>query len=282
MLTRSLLNSFSRFGTIMLAGYLAWLGWDQLGPHKPEIGPVRREAADEAVSAIVEELRQNCGDVGPVVLVHFGNDPSDHFSNQLRSTLEQRGVFDLLDRAFVEKTRALVNLRDPSVISPDAAIELAEARGASAVLFGRLLTFEATPGAAILDVEYALVDVESGETIHAGRYSNSSSASELLSGEATAYVRSFPWFKRALGWIVIVLLLPVFTITFIRTMVGRGSNGANAFVLGIYTWADTLLAYLLVGAALAGFWSVLVFLAAVIAAFVYNVRIMSFAVKLEG
>ena len=134
----------------------------------------------------------------------------------------------------------------------------------------------------MIDVEYTLADVKSGKTIHGGRYSSTSSASEVLSAEATSAVRSVPWFKRGLGWLVIVLLLPVFTIGFIRTMVARRSNGANAFMLAIYTVADAILAYLLVGAALAGVWSVLVFLVAVALAFGYNVRIMTFALKLEN
>ncbi len=47
-----------------------------------------------------------------------------------------------------------------------------------------------------------------------------------------------------------MLLLPVFTIAFIRTMVRKDSNKTNAFVLGIYTVADALLAWLLIGAAI--------------------------------
>lgn len=282
MLIKSLFNSLSKFGTLMLAGYIGWLGWGQLGPHKPETGPLRMQAADLAVSAVVEDLRQNRGDIGSVVLLHFTGDPSDCFSDRLRATLEQRGVLDLLDRAFTEKTRDLANLRESAVISPEKAIELAKARGASGVLFGRLVKFESTPGEAILDVEYTLADVASGKTIHAGRYSNASPASELLSPGTTTFVRSFPWFKRGLGWLVIVLLLPVFTIGFIRTMVARRSNGANALVLVIYTSATAILAYLLVGGALVGFWSVSFFVLAVVAAFAYNIRIMSFALKLEG
>ena len=74
----------------------------------------------------------------------------------------------------------------------------------------------------------------------------------------------------------------MFTIGFLRTMVARRSNGVNAFTLTVYTLAHTILAYLLVGAALIGFWSVFFFLVAVVTALAYNVRIMSFALNLEG
>lgn len=282
MLIKSLFNSLSKFGAAMLATYIAWLGWGQLGPQKPEIGPLRMDAADQAVDAIVEDLRQKRGDVGPVVLLHIAGDPSGYFSDRLRSTLEQRGTFDLLQRSFTENVRSLANLRPSAVISPETAIALAKSRGASGVLFGQLVKFESTPSEAFIDVEYTLADVTSGETIHAGCYSNVSPASELLSAGARTFVRSFPWFKRGLGWLVIVLLLPVFTIGFIRTMVARRSNGVNAFLLAIYTLVDAILAYLLVGAMLAGWWSVLRFFAAFAIAFAYNTRIMSFALTLEG
>lgn len=281
MLTKSLFSLLSKSGTVILAGYIAWLALGQLAPHKPEIGPLRMEAADEAVSAIAEDLRQNSGDGGSVLLIHFAGDPTDYFTDQLRSMLEQRGILDLQDQSFMEKTRDLANLRESTIDSPEAAIELAKPSGASGVLFGWLVKFESTPGEAFIDVEYTLADVATGETIYDGRYSNTSSASELLPAEATTFVRSFPWFKRGLGWLVIVLLLPVFTIGFIRTMVARRSNGVNAFMLAIYTVANAILAYLLVGAALAGFWSVLFFILAVVAAFAYSVRIMAFALKLE-
>ena len=93
--------------------------------------------------------------------------------------------------------------------------------------------------------------------------------------------QSFPWLRRLLGWLIAVLLLPVFTIAFIRTMVSKGSNRSNAFVLCVYTLADALLAWFLAGAALNSWFPVLVLIAAVIAAFLYNVSIMTLALRLE-
>lgn len=276
-----LFSVFSRFGSLVLVGYIAWLGWEQLGPRKPEIGPSRIEAADEAVSVVAEDLRVNRGEAGSVVLLHFAGDSASYFTDRLRTTIEQQGSLDLYDRSFQEKLRDLLNLRPPAPASPEVAIELAKARGASGVLFGSLTKFESTLAGSVLEVEYTLADTKSGATIHSGRYSKTLSESEVLSDEATTVIRRVPWFKRGLGWLVIVLLLPVFTINFVRTMVARRSNGVNAFMLIIYTLADAILAYLLVGAALASFWSVLFFLIAVGFAFAYNVRIMTFALRLE-
>jgi len=73
----------------------------------------------------------------------------------------------------------------------------------------------------------------------------------------------------------------VFTISFIRAMVRKESNRANGFTLGIYTGADALLAYLLLGAGVSSVFSALLFALVVGIAFAYNVFIMTFALKME-
>ena len=95
-------------------------------------------------------------------------------------------------------------------------------------------------------------------------------------------VKSIRAAQRVLGWLVIVpLLWTVFTITFIRAMVRKESNRVNAFTLTVYAVVDALLAYLLLGAALTGWLSVLLFIVAVGAALAYNFRVMNFALRLE-
>ena len=271
----------SKFGPLIMAGYIFWLGWVNLGPRKPEVGPLRKELADTAVSKIVEDIRQNRGDLRDVILLHFANDPSDYFTDRLRSVIEQRGVLDLRDMTFWEKVRRQLNLRISSPASSEEAIESGRSAGSQGVLFGNLTVFESTPDGASVDVVYHLGDVKTGKLVYTGRFQDGSSSSTLSPAAVKAAVQKFPWFQRSLAWLVLVLLLPVFTIAFIRTMLRKKSNRSNAFILGIYTLVDAILAFLLVGAALSGWWPILVFVVAVAAAFLYNVRIMTFALKLE-
>jgi hypothetical protein len=159
----------TRIGTLALIGCLAWLGWANLRPQKPQIGAVRKNLADGAISSRVGDERQQA---------------------------------------------------------------------------------EASPGSAL-----------------------------ALTGQEEA--RIFSWSQRLLGWLLAVLLLPVFTINFMRAMFHRNSNRSNAFVLAVYTLADALLAWLLVGGALSSWWTVAIFILAVAAAFAYNIRIMTFVLTLE-
>ncbi len=53
-------------------------------------------------------------------------------------------------------------------------------------------------------------------------------------------------------------------------------------MLGVYTVVDLILAFFMVGGSLSSFFAVVVFLLAGVLAFLYNVKIMTFAVRLEG
>lgn len=91
----------------------------------------------------------------------------------------------------------------------------------------------------------------------------------------------FPHAQRVLVFALIVLLLPILTISFIRLMVSRHSNRVNAFTLGTYTAIDLIFDYFLVGAPLVTTGSVVAFLAAAVFALFYNVTLMNYALRLE-
>ncbi len=270
------LSIISRLGTIALVGYIAWLGWANLGPRKPEIGPVRQELADKIIPNIVEDIRISRGNIRQAVLLHFRNDPTDYFTNRLRRTIEQRGVLDLRDTTVLYKARNLLRLRHTSYSTTAAAVAEGRKLDTQGVLYGAIHAFESYPGGSKIDVEIHLADVATGRPVFTRRY-----RLEQPAAAAKTTAQPFPWFRSLLGWLIAVLLLPVFTIAFIRTMVSKGSNMSNAFILCIYTLADASLAWLLVGAALDSWLPVLVFIAAMIMAFLYNVRIMTVALRLE-
>jgi hypothetical protein len=268
-------------GAVALICYIAWLAWDNLGPHKPEIGPVRREFADKIIPAVVDDLRTSRGNIRQAALLHFENDPTDYFTNQFRAVVEQSGILDLRDRTVGEKIAGLTNLRHTTYGALDAALARGRDLGAQGVIFGTIHSFESHGGGAAIDLEVCLADVSTGQVVFSRRYNKDTAPLTMIAANVGVATKNFPWFQRLFGWLIAVLLLPVFTIAFIRTMVRKGSNKTNAFVLGVYTLADALLAWLLVGAALNSWFPVVVFIAAVAVAFLYNIRIMTFALRLE-
>jgi len=280
MLTR-IPTFLTRLGTLTLACYVAWLGWENLGPRKPEVGPVRRQLADDLVPLIVEDIRVSQPVVRQAALLHFENDPSDYFTNRLRSTIEQNGTFDLIDRTASDKLRNVLQLRHPSYSSKDDACKRGRKLGVPGVIYGSIYAFESFSGGAKIDVDVTVADPASGDVIFQKRYSKDTSLAALAGPAVQEEVAKVPWVTRGLAWLVVAMLLPVFTIGFIRGMVRKESNRVNGFTLVIYTVADAILAFLLVGAALTSWLPVVVFVAAVGAALVYNVKVMGWAVRLE-
>ena len=43
----------TRIGTLALAGYVAWSGWTNLKPEKPQLGEIRKDLADDVICTIV-------------------------------------------------------------------------------------------------------------------------------------------------------------------------------------------------------------------------------------
>jgi len=269
-------------GTLAFAVYLAWLGWVHLGPRKPEVGPMRKQVADLIVPKIVEDIRAARTNIQTVALLHLVNDPSDYVTDQLRSGIERSGIVDLRDRTVMEKARNVLRLRHPSFNAPGPAVKQGKRLGVQAVVFGQVNVFETSHGKAKIDVGVMLAPVDgSGELLLYRNYSHQISAGLFNNAAVQEKMLSVRPAQRFFGWVVIVLLLPVFTIAFIRAMVRKESNRVNAFTLTIYTVVDALLAWLLLGAAITGWFSVFQFIVAVTAALAYNYKVMNFALRLE-
>lgn len=278
------LVGFYRYGVLAFAAYLGWLGWVNLGPHKPEVGPSRAAVADRVVQDVIADLRSARGDVRDVMLLHLQNDVTDYFSDSLRRELELSGILNLRDRSFREKLRAVLNLPLPTYGTLHSALERARAAGVNGVLYGVVHRFETTDRGAVLDVEVFLADASTRQSVFGSRYVNEVSNPTLaaVTKPIERVARGFPWFQRLILWFIGVALLPVATIPFLRAAVRQESNSTNLLVLAGYSAIGAGLAWLLIGAAVDTWLSAIVFLAAACAAVAYNVVMMNFAVRLEG
>jgi hypothetical protein len=280
-LYRLLVGFLTLAGSLALACYLFWLGWTHFGPRKPQVNAPRRQVAEQVVTSAIEDLRKNNASLRTVAVLHLVDDPTDYVTDQLRANIEQSGFVDLLDQPVGEKLERALNLRVASVGELDAATREGRRLGAQGVIFGKVHAFDSYPGAARIDLEITLADVAGRQALFTRRYSKEIPSGPLSAAAIEDSASSIGWVRRLLAWAVLVLLLPVFTISFIRAMVRKQSNRANAFTLGVYTAADALLAYLFLGAGLASLLSALLFVLVVGMAFAYNVFIMTFALKME-
>ena len=304
-------------GSLAFGLYIAYMGWISLGPEKPEPDKYRKELATAAVNKAVEEIRNSRGDVRTAVMVHFANDPSDFVSDTMRKRLNSSGVLSLEDISFSERLEKILNLRTAGAENEKEALAAAKHHKVQGVLWGKIDTFESSDRGAILTGEWTLTDKE-GNTVCSGKFDENSNpkAKPAVQEENTvanaggntaagteketvdltpikeelaevaepvrATASQVPWYIRFLGFVLLVLLLPVVTISFLRCMVAKKSNGINAFVLGLYTVIGAICAFFMIGGEFNSIWDTLLFLGATAISFFYNVAMMSFALKLES
>ena len=284
------------FGAI---GYLCYFVVDQMTESNPEIDNTRKEAVIMGVSQMVTDIRSNAKDSDPktIAVAHFAYDPSDYVTEHVREALDRQGRFQVVKRPIWDRFCRLVGRINDGAATREQAIKNAGGDGVEGILWGRVGRLENEQGGATFTGDYELFDLRSGRPTYSGKIHTSTSPARLGSqlgfpGAAPAEeaepraddgrdAYGIPWHVRLLLFLVVMLLLPVMTIAFIRTMVAKKSNGVNAFVLGIYTSVDLILAFFAVGGSLSSAFSVALFALASIVAFLYNVKIMSFAVRLE-
>lgn len=288
------LNLLSFFGWILILGFLAVTLWVHLGPKKPLPDKARQRAAENVITQITEEIRIKRGSINQVVLLHFANDYSDFFTTSLRTKLNSSGILDLKEASFLEKFKSKVNLRNDGYSNKKMALKAAAGEKADGILWGRLDKFESFEGGVVVKGEWGLIDLKTDDTVCGGviDVDTSKKISSQINKKLLEMKRDLepwesaaqlvPWHIRLLIFILVVLLLPILTISFLRTMVAKRSNKINAFVLGVYTMIGAILAFFMIGAIFLSILSVILFLTATLIAFFYNAYLMCVALKLES
>jgi hypothetical protein len=279
--TRSLWSVIILAGTLGLVGYLAFIGWQHFGPQKPEVNAARRELAELVLPVIAEDLALYRTNAATVVLTHLSGDTSDLITDRLRALLSGSGSLFLVAPPLEEKVRRILNLQVTSPSSLEAALASARGSGADAVIFGRVHRFAGTAKGGRLTLEISIADLRSGEVLLHRTYDREWDPLPFEPLALQAPEGRSNLVSRLLGWALVVLLLPVFSIGFIRSTVRRGSNRANATALILYTLVAAILAWLVVGATLASVWSAIWLAGLTALAFAYHVWIMTVAVRIE-
>lgn len=281
--------------TIMLIVYLgiAYFAWICFGPEKFEPSPSREKATERIVSQMMLKIRENRGEMKTALLPNFEGDKTGYFSDCLRSKIEHSGILEVKEKAITDKIRTRLNLKLAERPSLEVVLKSAREDGVDCILWGDLARFEEVNGGVMIKGEWKLVrcsdesavyhDTFEYDTITSTVAKIKQSVNELATdtGAAAGPFTRIAWQIRVLGYLIVTLLIPVGTFAFIRAMVKRRSNGTNAFMLGIYTVIDMVFAFFMIGGAFVSTAAVAIFIAASLFALIYNVMMMSFAVKLE-
>ena len=293
-----LLWCLARVGVIVVAAICLWLVGREFMTPLPEVDDARRKAADQGIDRMVAELRANAADLHHVELMHFENDPSGYVSETLRGKLMKQGGLSVRKPRMCDKIAKLFGVVNDGCAVRSEVVKTARAGTADAVIWGRVDRLENERGGATFTGDYELYDLKRNRVAYQGRIATSTVPDKkmplddakrtvaadafLPDGSSGVAVLGLPVHLRFLWFVVVTLLLPVFTIAFVRAMVAKKSNCVNALMLGIYTVVDLVFAFFMIGGRFSGFFSVLLFMAAGTVALIYNVALMSFALRLES
>ena len=291
---KSLITIFSLTAWFAVFILIAATLWNIYGPEKAVPDEKRQDAGLKVVDQMADQIRKQRGDTKQVILLHFANDPTDFVTDSIRSKMNSSGILDLEDTTLTEKIQKKLRLRNKGYSSREVALKAVKGKDADGVLWGKVEQFESFKNGAILKGSWQLVSISSGKVICEGKFnvdtSKDASAkvaekvdqiAEKMTPIAKA-TQTVPWYSRFLIFVLVILLLPILTISFLRTMVAKRSNAINATILGIYTVIGMIFAFFMIGAYFASAWSVILFIMASVLAFIYNYFMMSFALKLES
>ncbi|MBL9128168.1 MAG: hypothetical protein JNL97_10995, partial [Verrucomicrobiales bacterium] len=228
-------------------GFLFARAWTVLGPRKVEPSEVRKRLVAEWVPEALQDIRTHRPGLTKAAVLHFADDPTDYVTDRLREGIRDSGYLNVVEPGLDEKVPRLLNLEVDSPSSLADAFEQARRFGVPYLIYGRVLAFEGTSMGAQLMVELSLAHVSSRNVAFQRTYIRNWDPPEIEPGIVTYGPSNRYAGRRLLLWALGVLLLPVATIPFLRATVRRSSNGANLAALAVYTVADTLLAFLLLG-----------------------------------
>ena len=281
--------------TIMLIVYLgiAYFAWMCFGPEKFEPSPSREKATERIVSQMLLKIRENRGDMASALLPNFAGDKTGYFSDCLRSKIEHSGILDVKEKPFFDKIRTRLNLKLTDDYALEEVVNSAKYDGVDCVLWGRLERFEEIGKDVMVKGTWMLVRMSDGQMVHTDTFEYdtiTSTAAKIkrsvneLAEDASSSSGPFTriaWQIRILGFLLVTLLLPICTFMFVRAMVAKKSNKVNAFMLGIYTIVDMVFAFFMIGGSFVSTAAIVIFAIASFFAFIYNMALMSFALKLE-
>lgn len=274
---------------LVVSAVVAGKVWQRYGPKKPVLTEVQKDLVGRWIPQVLADLKEKRGTNTTAIILHLANDASDYLTDTLRAEVQRTGYLTVNPKTWTtvlqtadEELQRAMNLQVTSPDSLDKACARARGMGAPLVVFGKVHRLEGTSTEARLDVELCLAEIAGKTVLHEKRYVVEWKPAVVEAAVLRDALARLSPAERFLVWSVGALLLPVVLLPVVRSVVRRKSNEANALLLGCLTAADAVGAYLLLGAGVGSALGVVLLLFLTALAFVYNMRIMVFALTRLG
>lgn len=266
---------YAAAGLVALGVYEAYAF---LAPVAPELEPEKMRAAEEAAAAVArampEEWRRKKMFVAPVA-----SDASGYVTQSLKRAVARLDKAEPVAPPLTEKVISLITAlagKEAGAATPEAraaALKVAKEAGAELLLLGRVRELSLTDGVPRIDLGVEVLDAGTG-----------SKAWELDAAWTPPFLERTVGLvspmKRAVGWILFVMLLPWAVMPVMKRVLERESNAANAVLLVSLAGLAAVLAYVALAGDLAG-WAGGFFLLAIAFGFLYNAGILNYVAGFE-
>lgn len=249
--------------------------WWWLGPEKPSCDAVRSQAARIAVAQVVDRIHDERGPIQRAAVLHFTNDPTDFITETLREQLMSKGTLDLDGTPPSEKIRDLFNLRNPGVFNVNEAVRYGKRHKLDAVIIGEVILFETVKGEAVLKGNVKFVKIANDEIVDI-----SLTDKKVVKPDGTTTKVNppdvLPLWQRILYMSLFVIAVPILLFPFLKFIMRKDSNLATAGVLVSLLAIDGVIISVMLGTS-GTFCELAVFLIALVAAFGYDLFMLSYA-----
>ena len=266
---------YAAAGLVALGVYEAYAF---LAPAAVGRAPAKMRAPDEAAAAVArampEEWRRRKIFVAPL-----GSDASGYVTAALTRAIRRLDRAEPVAPPLTGKMISLVAAlagKEAGAATPErrtAALKIAKEAGADLLLLGRVRALSLTDGVPRIDLGVEVLDAGTGSKAWEREVFWTPPFLERTVGLVSPM-------KRAVGWILFVVLLPWAVMPVMKRVLERESNAANAVLLVSLAGLAAVLAYVALAGELAG-WAGGFFLVAVAFGFLYNAGVLNYVAGFE-
>lgn len=249
------------------------------------------EAARSVVQQALEEMRFSFADKSLLVIPLTG-DTNDLVTNVLGQAILGSGKFVEVRRGTWEDLMTKLGLRDPirQVQGAKQAIEIARSFGADFVLFGRVYPglLHRERGTIELELHFRIIRVPKTEEkidaiqgVFIGTYRTREEPGLLSIVHHRMWIREHSPVGRAIFWAIVMLGLP-FAVLMCKEMVTGSKPLLPVIFVVLFTGADILLAFALMGFEIDGMFQATLFIVAMASALFWNLFVVAKVGQMSG
>ncbi|MFO7976950.1 MAG: hypothetical protein R6V12_20250 [Candidatus Hydrogenedentota bacterium] len=295
LLTKLVHLCTTKVGAVIMIAALLLQGYLLIRVGPPELDPLRAKAADKVTDKAAEAVVRSLGDAWSAKYVKVARLTADH-NDELRNRLEtalhahancrivRDTVFsDIRNQLFAKAARLGIlsvpradAYKTQPITGLNEALVLAQEADADFVIFGAVEEFRRENENAEARVRIRVAEAASAACVFDDVFSASTAAS--LFADYTANEEGGGFVQtglKFLGWLLFVMLLPMATASFWRSLLEYESNLVNALCLLFLAGVAALVGWAMFGFGVPSVWETLVLFLGFMMAITWNLFVLN-------